>query len=131
MASLARGRSVGLVAYYFRLDKMALVRHCQHEPIAAIIDSQNDGESPLPETETAEGVTHREARRHWLGESLAGTPDELPAVDETVLGEANLQDTAERHFRTGWKLMNDPRRAKNLVWLQEQLREVSYEVSYE
>ena len=36
MASLARGRPIGLVAYYFRIDKIALVRHCRHGSIAQV-----------------------------------------------------------------------------------------------
>jgi hypothetical protein len=42
MAHLARGRPVGLAAYYFRIDKMALVRHCQHAPIPRTIEPIND-----------------------------------------------------------------------------------------
>jgi len=33
MDRLKRKRRLGLVAYYARVEKMDLVRHCQHEPI--------------------------------------------------------------------------------------------------
>ena len=132
--------NIGVVAVRYRLRKALIANHRRHQGSESFVESGSNQQNPVIEnpgddthtsTLSLSGLDGHGALRHLLRKPLAESLDELPAVDETVLGEANLQDTAERHFRTGWKLMNDPRRAKNLVWLQEQLREVSYEVSFE
>jgi hypothetical protein len=107
MASVAKKRHIGLVAYYFRVDKMDLVKHCRHEPSAqttmsstiAPVNDDTVDEASMPGSEP---VTEPSAHLVIDCQNDGTVPKRLYSAEDLHATAADVFGTTASHIAT-WK----------------------------